>query len=52
MTGTNGKVLVRMPPALHAELLRLAHEQGVSLNHLAVALLAGGARFKLPKETR
>lgn len=48
----NGRVLVRMPPALHVELVRLAEVQGVSLNHLVVALLAGGARFKLPKETR
>jgi predicted HicB family RNase H-like nuclease len=38
-----------MPPALHAELQRRSSEQGVSLNALIVALLAGGVRFKLPK---
>jgi predicted HicB family RNase H-like nuclease len=43
----SGKVLVRMPPALHEQLLRLAEEQGVSLNQLVVALLAGGVNFKL-----
>jgi predicted HicB family RNase H-like nuclease len=36
-----------MPPALHARLVALAAEQGVSLNQLAVALLAGGTGFKL-----
>jgi predicted HicB family RNase H-like nuclease len=36
-----------MPPALHAELLARASEQGVSLNQLVVALLAGGVGFKL-----
>jgi predicted HicB family RNase H-like nuclease len=45
-----GKVLVRMPPALHDELVRRAREQGVSLNQLAVVLLAGGVGFKLPTE--
>lgn len=48
----SGKFLVRMPPALHSELIRQAEQQGVSLNHLVVALLAGGARFKLPKEAK
>lgn len=48
----SGRLLVRMPPALHAELARRAAAQGVSLNHLVVALLAGGVRFKLPKEPK
>jgi predicted HicB family RNase H-like nuclease len=43
----SGHVLVRMPPALHAELSARAAEQGVSLNQLAVVLLAGGIGFKL-----
>lgn len=39
--------MVRMPPAMHAQLLARAAEQGVSLNQLCVALLAGGINFKL-----
>jgi predicted HicB family RNase H-like nuclease len=39
--------MVRMPPALHEQLAAVAAEQGVSLNQLIVALLAGGIGFKL-----
>ena len=39
----SGKVLVRMPPYLHGELAEEAERQGVSLNQLAVTLLARGA---------
>ena len=38
----SGKVLVRMPPYLHGELAAEAERQGVSLNQLAVTLLARG----------
>lgn len=44
----SGTLNVRMPPALHAQLAAEAARQGVSLNHLIVALLAGGVGFKLP----
>jgi len=37
-----------MPTDLHQHLARQAEEQGVSLNTLIVALLAGGSNFKLP----
>jgi predicted GIY-YIG superfamily endonuclease len=43
----SGKLLARMEPALHAELKMRAAEQGVSLNQLCLALLAGGIGFKL-----
>lgn len=43
----SSQILVRLPPALHEQLLALAKQQGVSLNQLAVALLAGGIGFKL-----
>ena len=43
----SGKVLVRMPPALHEQLSATAAEQGVSLNQLVVTLLAGGIGFTL-----
>ena len=39
--------MVRMPPALHERLAARAAEQGVSLNSLIVALLAGGVGFTL-----
>jgi predicted HicB family RNase H-like nuclease len=39
--------MVRMPPALHEQLAAKAAEQGVSLNQLLVALLAGGIGFTL-----
>jgi len=46
----SGKTQIRLPPALHAHLIRCAQQQGVSLNALMVALLAGGSNFKLPKK--
>ena len=39
----SGRVLVRMPPALHGDLVAEAERQGVSLNQLAVSLLAHGS---------
>ena len=42
-----GRVLVRMPPSLHAVLAERAAAEGVSVNALIVALLAGGVSFKL-----
>lgn len=44
---SSGKILVRLPPALHEQLTILAEQQGVSLNQLVVVLLAGGIGFKL-----
>lgn len=38
---------IRMPPALHEQLAQRAGEQGVSLNQLLVALLAGAIGFNL-----
>lgn len=43
----SGKFLIRMPSGLHAQLVATAAEQGVSLNHLVVTLLAGGIGFTL-----
>lgn len=42
----SGRVLVRMPRELHDELSHLAARQGVSVNQLAVALLAAGAAWR------
>jgi predicted HicB family RNase H-like nuclease len=43
----SGKLTLRVPPALHDQLIEQAAQQGVSLNALIVALLAGGVGFKL-----
>lgn len=45
----SGKFVVRIPRALHAQLAAEAATQGVSLNQLVVALLAGGIGFKFEK---
>jgi hypothetical protein len=38
----SGRLLLRMPPALHADLARLAEEREVSLNQLITTLLGDG----------
>lgn len=38
----SGRILVRAPRTLHADLLRLAQAEGVSLNQLIVSLLSRG----------
>jgi predicted HicB family RNase H-like nuclease len=43
----SGQFIVRLPPALHGALRERAREQGVSLNQLVVALLAGGIGFTM-----
>lgn len=35
----SGRLLLRMPPALHAELAELARREGVSLNQFITAIL-------------
>lgn len=47
---SSGHILIRMPSALHERLLALAQQQGVSLNQLCVALLAGATNFDLRQE--
>ena len=37
----SGRLLLRMPPALHAELARAAERDGVSLNAFITRALAG-----------
>ena len=46
----SGRLMVRMPHELHDELSRLAGEQGVSLNQLAVALLSSGAAWRADRD--
>ena len=36
----SGRMLVRMPKTLHRRLIERAHDEGVSANQLAVALLS------------
>ena len=42
--------MLRMPHELHDKLSRLAAEQGVSLNQLAVALLSSGAAWRAERD--
>lgn len=42
---------VRLPDGLHAELKATAEKQGVSLNQLAVALLAGSISWRPGRNT-
>ena len=39
----SGRLLLRMPAALHAELARTAEREGVSLNQFITRALAGGS---------
>lgn len=43
-SGYSGRLLVRMPSALHEELARTAEREAVSLNQLITTLLAAGVR--------
>ncbi len=45
----SGRVLLRLPKWLHAQLARRAQADGVSLNQELVALLAGGLSGKAKK---
>jgi predicted HicB family RNase H-like nuclease len=42
-TGESGRLLVRLPPALHKRLVDRAEARGISVNTLVIELLAAGA---------
>ncbi len=48
----SGRLLVRMPPSLHSELVRLADREKVSLNTLIVGVLGGATAWRQPGEGR
>lgn len=50
MVEKSGKFIVRVPSDLHELLAAEAERQGVSLNTLVVALLAGGVGWKGERE--
>lgn len=50
MAKPSGKTQIRIHPSLHAHLIRIAEQEGKSLNSLIEVLLAGGSNFKLPKK--
>lgn len=50
MAKPSGKTQIRILPALHAHLSKIAKEEGKSLNSLIEALLAGGSNFKLNRK--
>jgi len=45
------RVLLRLPRGLHDQLSAAAKEQGISVNTLLVALLAGGVGWSLDNST-
>jgi antitoxin HicB len=44
----SGRVLLRLPVSLHAELARTAEVEGTSLNQLMVGALAGAVGWRVP----
>jgi len=48
--GYSGKWLLRTPKSLHRVLAERARQEGVSLNALAVAMLAQGLRQRMPRD--
>lgn len=47
----SGRLLVRMPPTLHADLARLADREKVSLNTLIVGILSGSISWRQTADT-
>jgi hypothetical protein len=50
--GHSGRLLVRMPATLHAELAQVARREGVSLNALVVGALSGAVGWRSPDAAR
>ena len=46
----SGKVLLRMPRRLHAQLARAAKQEGVSLNQYIVYLLSSASGSRMPEQ--
>jgi HicB-like protein involved in pilus formation len=51
-TGHSGRLLVRMPSTLHAELAEVARREGVSLNALVISALSGAVGWRNPDTAR
>lgn len=45
----SGRLMLRMPPSLHAELARAAEEEGVSLNTFILGVLAASVGWRAPE---
>jgi HicB-like protein involved in pilus formation len=50
--GHSGRLLVRMPATLHAELAQVARREGVSLNALVIGALSGAVGWRSPDAAR
>jgi RNA polymerase sigma-B factor len=50
--GHSGRLLLRMPPSLHAELARAAKREGVSLNAFITGVLSGAVSWRSPDGDR
>jgi HicB family len=48
----SGRLLLRMPQSLHAELARAAEREGVSLNAFITNVLSGAVAWRSPDEHR
>ena len=48
----SGRLLLRMPASLHAELARAAEREGVSLNAFITSALSGAVRWRAPGDAR
>jgi hypothetical protein len=48
-TTHSGRLMLRMPPTLHAELAEEAQREGVSLNSLITGILAGAIAWRAPE---
>jgi hypothetical protein len=48
--GHSGRLLLRMPQTLHAELARAADREGVSLNTFITGALAGAVQWRRPPD--
>jgi HicB-like protein involved in pilus formation len=50
--GHSGRLLVRMPATLHAELAQVARREGVSLNAFVIGALSGAVGWRSPDTAR
>lgn len=50
--GCGGRILLRIPKTLHAELIVAAEREGVSLNQFCALALSGAVSWRAPARSR